>query len=412
MPMTHSTGPLRPGRATAALAVAAALALLVGCGSGGGAKTPTASPAATARPARTVPPIPAASQVVTHPTVWLCRPGMANNPCDGGLDATVVQKDLSTSTETFRPARNAPIDCFYVYPTTSEASGVNAPARPEPAVIRTTRAQAGRFAQVCRLYVPIYRQVTLRALLKPGAITPAAIKLATGDVVSAWHDYLAHYNHGRGVVLIGHSQGAAQLKSLITTEIDNTPAERSRLVSALLMGGNVQVPSGKDVGGDFSTIPACRRTDQTACVVAYSTYDRVPPAGGIFGRDTGSTATTPLRTVLCVNPAALGGGRAQLHPYLPNSTLGGTFLPGAGRGALPNVSTGFLSTPGLVHAECRSQNGFTWLQIDDHPAAGDKRPTVPGKLPPTWGLHALDVNIALGDLVSLVGEQAVAWQHS
>ncbi|MGZ4618683.1 MAG: DUF3089 domain-containing protein, partial [Frankiaceae bacterium] len=205
---------------------------------------------------------------VSHPTVWLCRPGMTINPCAGNLDTTVVAPDGTGSAEGFRPAATPKIDCFYVYPTLSEAASINAPLAPEPEAVAVTRAQVGRFASLCRLFVPVYRQITLRGLglaLGGQRIPPAARTLAAEDVASAWHDYLNHDNAGRGVLLIGHSQGAIELIALISTELDKNPAERALLVSAILPGGNLLVPAGRDVGGDFQTIPACRTPTQHAC---------------------------------------------------------------------------------------------------------------------------------------------------
>ncbi len=74
------------------------------------------------------------------------------------------------------------------------------------------------------------------------------------DVRDAWRDYLRNYNHGRGVVLIGHSQGSFVLRELVAKEIDSKPKVRERLISALLLGGNVTVKKGKDVGGDFKHV--------------------------------------------------------------------------------------------------------------------------------------------------------------
>src|SRR5271170_8408412 len=52
----------------------------------------------------------------TASTVWLCRPGLSDNPCTSNLTTTVVRANGSTSVQRGRPARNPPIDCFYVYP--------------------------------------------------------------------------------------------------------------------------------------------------------------------------------------------------------------------------------------------------------------------------------------------------------
>src|SRR5262249_28743550 len=138
------------------------------------------------------------------------------------------------------------------------------------------------------------------------------------DVQRAWRDYLDRYNDGRGVVLIGHSQGAYILKRLIADEIEKDAAQRDRIVSAILLGANVTVADGRDVGGDFQQMPACRGDDQVGCVIAFSTFDHTPPANSLFGR----TRTTGQH-VLCTNPAALGGGSAPLDAYFPARRLGG-----------------------------------------------------------------------------------------
>ena len=103
---------------------------------------------------------------------------MTSNPCAGNLDATVLAPDGTRSTEVFRPAANPKIDCFYVYPTLSEAASINAPLAAEPEAVAVTRAQVGRFASLCRLFVPVYRQITLRglALALAGQPIPAAAR--------------------------------------------------------------------------------------------------------------------------------------------------------------------------------------------------------------------------------------------
>jgi hypothetical protein len=343
---------------------------------------------------------------------------MAANPCEGGLDATVVQTNGATSVEPFTPAKNPKIDCFYVYPTVSTAKSVAEPLAPEPASIATARAQAARFQSACRLFVPAYRQVTIFGLeqaLNGKAIPPAVIAQSTADVVSAWHDYLDHYNDGRGVVLLGHSQGAGQVISLLKAEVDKSPAERAKLVSAIALGGNLLVAQGKDVGGDLQNIPACRAQTQHGCVVAYSSFSSPPPKVSLFGRASqaarvGGGESKPGEQVLCVNPAALTGGTAPLHPYLPTAKLG-TDLAAQDRGTLPKYDTGFVAYPGQVTGTCMNTGGASWLQIDEpHPGVAGKRVSLVQTLGPTWGLHLLDFNIDQGDLVNLVSAQAASWR--
>jgi hypothetical protein len=288
---------------------------------------------------------------------------------------------------------------------------VNAPLAPEPSAVGTARAQAARFASVCRLYVPVYRQLTVASIANGQYANPQAQALAASDVDSAWHDYLNHDNQGRGVILIGHSQGAGELTRLISKEIDNNPAERSKIVSAFVIGGNVLVPQGKDVGGVFAHIPACRKSDQTGCVVAYSSFPSQPPANSLFGRAAGARnlnpgATTAGMQVLCVNPATLGDGPAPLHPYLPTRNLGGR-VAGELPGALGDLPTAFVSFPGLT-AQCQNTGGASYLQVTGTGTPYTKAATTE-TLGPTWGLHLLDISNAYGDLVSLAAKQAAAW---
>src|SRR3954452_8856391 len=215
--------------------------------------------------------LPAASSA---DTVWLCNPA-TSNPCNGSLKATVVAPAGVVTGATIDPKvdARAPIDCFYVYPTVSEQPGPLANLDIDQAEKSIALYQASPFSQTCRVWAPMYRQLTLTAINAPaGTVSAQQRATAYRDVRAAWLDYLRHDNHGRGVVFIGHSQGTFMLRQLLAREVDPKPAVRRRLVGALLLGGNVTVATGQDVGGDFRHIPACRRDGQTGCVVAYSTF--------------------------------------------------------------------------------------------------------------------------------------------
>lgn len=357
-----------------------ALVLVTACSS----TSPTATPAPSSRSTSAVP-------APSHPTVWLCQPSVTDDPCDTDLTATAVSADGRTS-RVAAPARRQPVDCFYVYPTVSGARTLNAPLRATEAERSAARAQAAAFSSVCRVWAPVYRQVTVQALLTGRYGDAAAQALARADVLDAWHDFLRR-NPQRRFVLLGHSQGSFELLSLLQQEIDGRPELRRRLVSALLLGGNVKVPPGKRVGGDLQNVPLCSAPTEQACVVTYNTFASRPPADALFGRP------DPGRGLVaaCTNPAALGGGTATLHPLFPSDRS----LPGA-----PPVGTAFTTYPDYVTGTCRTQDGSSWLEVTTRRAAGDTRPArVPETLGPQWGLHLVDVTIALGDLVDLVRTQ-------
>lgn len=99
--------------------------------------------------------------------------------------------------------------------------------------------------------------------------------------------------------------------------------------------------------------------------------------------------------MLCVNPAAVSGGAGPLDPYFSS----------------PSGATPWVGYPDLYAASCRSVAGVTWLQVTDMSSAADPRPRVMTEAQgPTWGLHRQDVNIALGDLVRLVGRQEASYE--
>ena len=66
----------------------------------------------------------AAHNDYSGPSTWLCRPGRADS-CAAVLSATVIAADGSQSTRNYKPDPNAPIDCFYVYPTVSREQQPN-----------------------------------------------------------------------------------------------------------------------------------------------------------------------------------------------------------------------------------------------------------------------------------------------
>jgi hypothetical protein len=340
-------------------------------------------------------------------TVWLCRPGLADNPCEMDLTATVVKADGSTEAEPAPPAADPPIDCFYVYPTVSNQTTANANLNIDPEETRAAKAQAARFSQVCRVYAPMYPTLTHSAVNNLPAITEAQAQTAYAGVASAFHDYMANYNRGRGIVFIGHSQGAWHLQALLANEVDGDASMRRLLVSALLFGGNVAVPQGAAVGGDFANIPACTATGQVGCIVAYSSFDAAPPADAWFGRVEARIEPVLTRTykpnlqILCTNPANLAAGTGALQPYFLTEEL--SFH---GLDKTQNVTTPWVSYPGEYSAQCESADGATWLQVDVISPSTDTRPAVQQSNGPQYGLHNVDVSIALGNLVDLVRAQA------
>jgi hypothetical protein len=264
----------------------------------------------------------------------------------------------------------------------------------------------------------MYRQITLRGLQSALATNADPLALFSkgtqyDDVRDAWQYYLKNDNQGRGVVLIGHSQGAFILQALIANEIDGKPVQK-QLVGAYILGATFLTPKGKDIGGQFKQIPLCKKPGQVGCVVNYSAFrSTIPPPGNtLFGHSNDAAMTGN-----CTNPVTLGDGSAPLHAY----------MSGAGRliamgGAAPKwvadktVDTPFVSVPGLLTAQCKTNEFATYLEITVHgdpadPRVDDITGDLGGAKPlANWGLHLIDVNLAMGNLVDNVGAQAKAYR--
>jgi hypothetical protein len=335
-------------------------------------------------------------------TVWLCRPGLAHDACTPGLSTTVYSPTLQPLRVT-RPTapKRKRFDCFYVYPTVSDQTTMLSDRHVDPVQRSIALYQAARYSQYCRVFAPMYRQVTVPALLAGKFGTrPAGVR----DVVAAFQTYLRRYNHRRPFVLIGHSQGALALEQLIAKYVDPNPLVRDRLLSAILLGGNVLVRNGSGVGGTFAQIPACRRAAQVGCVIAFSTFDQPPPADSVFGR-----TTVKGEHVLCVNPVALQRRGTRLDTVLPSAPFapGTLFADAFGllHLAAPHPPTVWSGLPGAYSARCSSSGGAHLLQV--RPLDGASAP-VPSP-DPAWGLHLLDANIELGNLVSIVRREDKAW---
>jgi hypothetical protein len=340
--------------------------------------------------------------------MWLCRPDLPSNPCAADLTATEIRPDGSRAIVPHVPAKDPAVDCFYIYPTVDEdpRPGNHTDFRDRGPMLRVALSQAARFQEVCRLYVPLYRQITAGTYASSAWNLDERLKVAFSDVQDAFAHYLGQYNRGRKVVVIGHSQGADMTVRVLRRFFDRDPVLRPRLLAGMPIGGRVEVPPGARSGGTFATLPLCARADEIGCVIGYRSY----PSGADV---TGDPHGPPEGLVTgCVNPASVTENAS--------APLSRTFFPSVpapwrGLRGIDGVETPFVLFRGFFAARCvPGPGGYDHLEIT--PASGVAASSLPIDLGAerfrnTLGLHALEMGLTQGDLIDLVARKAAAIAH-
>jgi hypothetical protein len=344
-----------------------------------------------------------------NPLLWLCGADPEDDLClTADLTATRVHADGSFTTVAHEALEEPEFDCFYVYPTVDlrEEAGNTESVVDITAIAPAVVGQGAWFRSVCRVFAPLYRQMTIGTYydsLGRGELyeTTEPFAVAYSDVSAAFDHYMTYENSGRDIVLIGHSQGAHMLTRLLEDRFDHDEAMRSKLISGVLVGpvGRVVVPEGEVVGGNFDNLPLCQAETETGCVIAYDSEAaglETPRPEEVFIPEGARRA--------CTNPAALGGGQATLADIILS-----TYLP------LPvpeEVDQAWVSYPDFHTAECGASGGLQINVIADDPR---EPPATPQALQANWeangggfALHNLDFVYSMGDLLRIVESQGAS----
>ena len=266
-------------------------------------------------------------------THWLCKPGtnavlLHAAPVD---DGALAHRRRARHVD--GQARQGPeVDCFYVYPTVSDQKTPTATFSIDPEDSSIVLYQAARYTQHCRLFAPVYRQLTLQGIGRrhDDGHARAAVRLhRRARRLARLPQELQR--RPRPVVLIGHSQGSFVLRQLDRAR-RSTPSRRcaSCWSPALLLGGNVLVPQGQRRGRRLQARP---RLPLAEPVRAASSPTRPSTArcrrDSLFGRSTSPGRRGPVhrpgrarrrrrRRSTSIFPTA---------PFAPGTTIGARHRP-------------------------------------------------------------------------------------
>ncbi|MCF4167231.1 DUF3089 domain-containing protein [Zavarzinia compransoris] len=270
------------------------------------------------------------------PDAWLALPDRADS-------ADLVPKGAVPGDN----QDHAPVDAFYVHPTTYvDAAGWNAPFDdPDAGRLAGELGQAAVFNGCCRVYGPRYRQATLAAFQDESREDGRkALGVAYDDVLAAFRHYLAHWGGDRPFILVAHSQGTLHLQRLLAEVVAPDADLRRRLVAAYAVGYPLPVEL---FDGVLAPLRPCRAPGATGCVLAWSSFarDGAPDfyrhRAEIWDpkRDTGF-APVAGRPILCVNPVSFTMDEAEI----PREANRGGTVRSMVTGELEPLSTALVDT--------------------------------------------------------------------
>jgi hypothetical protein len=249
-------------------------------------------------------------------------------------------------------AGQGPVDVFFIHPTTySGGEEWNGPIHHPRASRELARVMlpnyAGPFARLGRLFAPRYRQASLYAGLSLREDAQEARRFAYGDVRAAFERYLASYNHGRPLIVVGVEQGGALAALLLREEFARDPSLKARLAAAYL----IQTITPRDEHGPGAPLSACVSRQQASCLVAYMAAPTDRPSVGqrmlaraLVWSPGGELEPLDGRAPACVNPLTGKASDALAPERLNRGAANATELEWGLRPA-------FL--PRQVSAQCR-----------------------------------------------------------
>lgn len=248
---------------------------------------------------------------------------------------------------------NAPVDVFYIHPTTYQGvenwnQDLSMDEVNTWTDITVMARQASAFNGCCKIYAPRYRQATIMAMAAEDNSGMQAYGLAYQDVLEAWNYYLENWNDGRPFMIVSHSQGTFHAIRLLEEVLDGTPVAE-RMIAAYIVG--IGINEGV-FGRSLNTITRCTGATDTGCVASWNTFGRDgDPSAGVARlkqRYQDRFGTSEGEEIACWNPV----GWTDSSTDVPASANLGA-LPGSPAvDAQPDLTTGY-------GAQCKDGSLYT-----------------------------------------------------
>ncbi len=137
------------------------------------------------------------------------------------------------------------VDVFYAYPTVWHKENPNDPnickIDNTSMIIGAEKAfnsQARAFETVANIYAPYYRQADAKYALSLSEKDRWELikSIPSKDIISAFEYFIENYNNNKPFILVGHSQGAQVLMTLLEEYMKENPSVYNRMICAYIIG--------------------------------------------------------------------------------------------------------------------------------------------------------------------------------
>ena len=266
-------------------------------------------------------------------TVWLCKPGLKADPCSPSLDTTRFSPGgRAARHRCVKRARPRRIDCFYVYPTVSGQPTPAANRRIDPELRSIALYQAARYSRDCRVFAPVYRQITLAGLF--GGADTAAIARARlrrrarrvarlprapqprprrrADRPLAGHVPAAPADH-RGDRPAAEAAAPARLRAAARRQRDRARRARTPAATSSTCAPAARTASSAASSRSRRSTHQCPRTPRSGAPTAPGPRGAVHEPGGARRRRGADRLGRPERAVRARDAVAVGDRRGRLR---------------------------------------------------------------------------------------------------